>query len=65
MNESIRIGDKVTTLPHAFTRLTGVVVAIHPATAIGHSPCASVYAGGYESIKVPLSDLRSLGQFRK
>jgi hypothetical protein len=59
----INIGDKVTTIPGAFTRVVGVVVALHPATRAGHSPSASVYTGGYESVKVPLSDLRSLGRF--
>lgn len=62
--QAIRIGDKVTSLPHAFTRITGVVVALHPANPSGQSAAASVYAGGYESVKVPLSDLRSLGQFQ-
>lgn len=62
--QAIRIGDKVTSLPHAFTRITGVVVALHPASPSGHSAAASVYAGGYESVMVPLSDLRSLGRFQ-
>ncbi len=59
----INIGDKVTTVPGAFARIVDVVVALHPATSAGHSPSASVYTGGYESVKVPLSDLRSLGRF--
>jgi hypothetical protein len=62
--QTIRIGDKVTSLPHAFTRVTGVVVALHAATPLGHSPAASIYTGKCESVKVPLSDLRSLGQFQ-
>ena len=57
---NIKVGDKVASKPNAFTRIAGYVVALHPATAAGHSACASVYAGGYESIKVPLNDLRKL-----
>lgn len=53
----LKIGDKVKTKPQAFSRIVGYIVAIHPQTAHGHSACASVYAGGYESVKVPLSDL--------
>ena len=53
----IKVGDKVRTKPNAFQRLAGSVVCIHPETVHGHSACASVYCGGYESIKVPLSDL--------
>lgn len=55
-----RIGDKVTTKPGAFSRVTGYIVALHAETRIGHSAAASVYAGGYESVKVPLSDLKFL-----
>lgn len=62
--QTIRIGDKVTSLPHAFTRVTGVVVALHPANSLCLA-AASVYAGGYESVKIPLSDIRSLGQFQR
>lgn len=53
----LKIGDKVRTKPGAYTRIVGYIVAIHPETSHGHSACASVYAGGYESVKVPLSDL--------
>lgn len=53
----LNIGDKVKTRPGAFSRIVGVIVALHPETRHGHSACASVYAGGYESVKVPLSDL--------
>ena len=59
----IRIGDKVVSLPHSFTRIAGVVVALHPANSLC-TAAASVYAGGHESVKIPLSDLRSLGQFQ-
>jgi hypothetical protein len=53
----IKIGDKVRTTPQAWQSVCGSVVAIHPETRQGHVACASVYCGGYESIKVPLSDL--------
>ena len=53
----IKIGDKVKTKSNAWQRVVGFVVALHPETIQGHSACASVYAGGYESIKVPLADL--------
>ena len=56
MNE-IKVGDKVRTKPNAFQRVAGFVVAVHPETVHGHSACASVYCGGYESVQVPLSDL--------
>lgn len=56
MNQ-IKVGDKVRTKPNAFQRVAGFVVAVHPETVHGHSACASVYCGGYESVKVPLSDL--------
>jgi hypothetical protein len=53
----IKVGDKVRTKPNASRQIAGCVVCIHPETVHGHSACASVYCGGYESIKVPLSDL--------
>ena len=53
----IKVGDKVRSKPSAFTRVTGTVTALHAATKHGHSACASVYTGGYESVKVPLTDL--------
>ena len=53
----IKVGDKVRTKPGAFRRIAGFVVCIHPETVHGHSACASIYCGGYESIMVPLSDL--------
>jgi len=56
MNE-IKVGDKVRTKHNAFQRVAGFVVAVHPKTVHGHSACASVYCGGYESVQVPLSDL--------
>lgn len=57
-----RIGDKVTSKPGAFSRVTGYIVALHAETRHGHSAAASVYAGGYESVKVPLSDLKPLNK---
>ena len=54
---NIKVGDKVRTKPSAFQRIAGFVVCVHPATNQGHSACASVYCGGYESVKVPLADL--------
>jgi hypothetical protein len=58
MNEyNIKTGDKVRTKPNAWQSIAGFVVCIHPETAQGHSACASVYCGDYESVKVPLSDL--------
>jgi hypothetical protein len=54
---SIKIGDKVKTKSTAWQRIIGVVTALHQETTEGHSACASVYCGKYESVKVPLSDL--------
>ena len=59
--ETIKIGDKVRSIPTAFSRVAGYVVALHAGTSIGHSACASVYCGGYESVQVPLSDLVKCG----
>ena len=56
--QTFTVGDKVRTAPGAFQRLAGFIVAIHPQTPAGHSACASVYCGGYESVKVPLADLQ-------
>jgi hypothetical protein len=53
----IKIGDKVKTKSNAWQRIIGFVVALHPETTQGYSAGASVYAGGYESIKVPLAEL--------
>lgn len=55
---AFKVGDKVRTTPGAMRRLAGFIVAIHPETPAGHSACASVYCGGYESVKVPLADLQ-------
>ena len=60
MKTQINIGDKVKTSANAFSRVCDFVVALHPETKQGHSACASVYCGGYESVKVPLSDLIKL-----
>jgi len=60
MQTSIKIGDKVKTTANAFSRVCGFVVALHPETKQGHSACASVYCGEYESVKIPLSDLIKL-----
>jgi hypothetical protein len=54
---NIKIGDKVKTTSKALRRFCGVVVALHKETIHGHSASASVYCGGYESVKIPLSDL--------
>jgi hypothetical protein len=57
--DNIKVGDKVASLPHAFTRVVGKIVCLHPENS--QSPaCASVYTGAYESVKMPLSDLRKL-----
>jgi hypothetical protein len=56
MND-IKIGDKVRTTKNAWQSVCGIVVALHKETVVGHSACASVYCGKYESVKVPLSDL--------
>jgi hypothetical protein len=56
----IKIGDKVRTKPSAWQSVAGRVVAVHQPTTQGHSACASVYCGGYASVKVPLSDLVKL-----
>ena len=55
--DQIKVGDKERTKPNAFQRVAGFVVAVHPETVQGQSACASVYCGGYESVKIPLSDL--------
>ena len=55
----IKIGDKVRTKPGAWQRVAGYVVAIHTESA-GYSACASIYCGGYESVKVPICDLQKL-----
>lgn len=60
METNIKIGDKVKTTANAFSRVCGFVVALHSETKQGHSACASVYCGGYESVKIPLSDLIKL-----
>jgi hypothetical protein len=60
--KAVRVGDKVRTKPTAFQRVVGQVVCVHQATAQGHPACASVYCGGYESVKVPLSDLVNCDQ---
>jgi|DEB0MinimDraft_3_1074331.scaffolds.fasta_scaffold26501_5 hypothetical protein len=57
----IKIGDKVRTIPSAWQRIAGYVVAIHKDGA-GYSTCASVYCGKYESVKVPLCDLQKLSK---
>jgi hypothetical protein len=54
---NIKIGDKVRSVPSAFTRVVGVVTALHRETVYGHSACASVYCGKYESVLIPLNDL--------
>lgn len=56
------IGDKVRTKPGSFTTVCGRIVALHTETRLGHSLAASVYAGGYESVKIPLSDLINLSR---
>jgi hypothetical protein len=58
--EQVKIGDKVRTKPNAYTRVEGIVTALHRETVYGHSACASVYCGKYESVKVPLNDLVKL-----
>ena len=56
---NIKVGDKVASLPHAFIQIVGKVVCLHPANSRSVAS-ASVYDGGYASVRVPLADLRKL-----
>jgi hypothetical protein len=58
----IKIGDKVKTKTTAWQSVVGYVIAVHKETTQGHSACASVFAGGYESVKIPLADLEVVSQ---
>lgn len=58
--EQLKIGDKVRTKPNSYTRVSGIVTALHRETVYGHSACASIYCGKYESVQVPLTDLIKL-----
>ena len=57
----MKVGDKVTSKPSAFTRVTGYVAAINPPNKYQVCASVAVYCGRCESVLIPQSDLIVIG----